>query len=135
MGNTVIYRELKKPQVVWPLEGWRPREGVAHVLDDEGCCRMLECILPPHLDKNDPSYAFPPAPPTEISEVRLVPPPCRESAREADSLREWHEQNERHWPYYRTIEPWWVRIREKTRSFPGADWERIRLLYDKEVLS
>ena len=120
----LILREWKKPEVAYELHGWKPNEGLACVLDDNGQPQVMQFVLPAQFDDhNRPTPAFAQAPPIEIAEIRLVPPPCRADHAQAHSLR--------------------VQAREIITAIgnpfgfrdgsPG--WELVRLQYDNEILT
>ena len=123
--SKLTIREWKKPEVTSELHGWRPDRATAFVLDDKGQPKVMELVLPAQLNERDrPTPVFPQRPPTHITEIRLVPPPCRADQPEAHALR--------------------VRAKANTDAastvFPrtnrdSARWELVRLSYDKEILT
>ena len=120
----LIFREWKKPEVAHELHGWRPEKSSVFVFDDKGQPQVLEFVLPAQLNEQDrPMPVFPQHSPADVTEIRLVPPPCRTDQGEAHTLR--------------------VRAKANTDAagavFPSANWdpsrwELVRLSCDKEIL-
>jgi hypothetical protein len=119
----LIFREWKKPAVTYELHGWNPEKSLAFAFDNKGQPQVLEFVLPDQFNGHDrPAPAFPQHPPTEVTEIRLVPPPCRTDQAEAHALR--------------------VRAKANTDAagavFLSANWdtrwELVRLSYDSEIL-
>jgi hypothetical protein len=120
----LVFREWKKPEVTYELHGWKRDKALAFVIDDKGQPLVLEFVLPAQFNEHDrPTAAFSQLPPTDVTEIRLVPPPCRADQAEAHALR--------------------VRARANTDAvgtvFPDTNWnpsrwELVRLSYDSEIL-
>jgi len=119
----LIFREWKKPEVTCEIHGWKPEKSLVFVFDKEQP-QVLEFVLPDQFNEHDRSTpAFPQHPPTDVTEIRLVPPPCRADQADAHAL--------------------WVRAKRNTdpagAMFPSANWdsskwELVRLSYDEEIL-
>lgn len=122
--TNLVFREWKKPEVTYELHGWKRDKALAFVIDDKGQPLVLEFVLPAQFNEHDrPTAAFSQLPPTDVTEIRLVPPPCRADQAGAHSLR--------------------VRARANTDAvgtvFPDTNWnpsrwELVRLSYDSEIL-
>lgn len=120
----LIFREWKKPEATYELHGWKPEKSSVFVFDEKGQPQVLEFVLPDQFNEhNRPTPAFPHRPPTDVTEIRLVPPPCRTDQSEAHALRVHAKAN----------------IDAAGAVFPSANWdpfrwELVRLSYDKEIL-
>jgi len=122
--SKLIFRGWKKPEIAYELHGWRPEKSLAFVFDDKGQPQVLKFVLPAQFNEHDrPIPAFAQCSPTEVAEIRLVPPPCCSDRAEAHGLR--------------------VRARENA-NVPGSvsgiqnwdsAWELVRLRYDDEILT
>lgn len=124
MPTKLTFREWKKPEVTYELHGWNPEKSLVFAFDDKGHPHVLEFVLPDEFNEHDrPTAGFPHHPPTDVTEIRLVPPPCRTDQAEAHTLR--------------------VRAKANRDAaggvFPSASWnsdrwELVRLSCDKEIL-
>ncbi|MGH7990686.1 MAG: hypothetical protein ACREDS_10930, partial [Limisphaerales bacterium] len=78
-----------KREEVFTLLGWRAHESLAFVVDSQGQQHVLRFIQLTGSSGGE-IWCPPPLPevfPTEIEEIRLVPPPCRANETEAERLR------------------------------------------------
>ena len=84
----LIFREWKKPEVMFTLHEWQPWKGLAVVLDASGRKQVFELWLPGQLsrDAQGTLVVFPSSRPKVIAERPLLPPPCRSTQQEADNL-------------------------------------------------
>ncbi len=84
----LIFREWKKPEVTYELHGWRPDKASAYGVDDKGQPKVLEFVLPAEFNEHArPTPVFTQHPPSEVTEIRLVPPPCFADQAEAHAWR------------------------------------------------
>ena len=82
--------------------GWKSDRTGIFVLDKEGERRFVELIRPTIQRFDCYKQPFDLSHPTNIEEIRLVPPPCRSSKTEADALANWAKNIE--WGKIRTFE-------------------------------
>ena len=121
----LILREWHKSDVVFTLLDWQPRRGLAIVLDPKGDRQTICLILPGSslevlLGLN---VMFPAAPPSQIEEIILLPPPCRAAPREAELLRSMAEDAHRR-----------PNSSPATDFLKSAPWERAWLRHRHTVL-
>jgi hypothetical protein len=69
--------------------GWKSDRTGIFVLDKEGERRFVELIRPTIQRFDCYKQPFDLSHPTNIEEIRLIPPPCRSSKKEADALANW----------------------------------------------
>jgi hypothetical protein len=101
--TTIQFREWNQPEVKLQVCGWNPK-GLLFVLEPDGVQRVFR-LLPMMSD-------FPDVAPVEITEVRLLPPPCAANECDAEKLR----------------------MTKDGVPYNCPRWELFRLRYDSEVL-
>lgn len=115
----------RKPEVEFTLLDWRPREGLASVVDADKRRQVIRFVLPGLLAQGGVGLrvALPRAAPTTITETCLLPPPCRTIEKEADCLRA------------AAAEAGSPNSRTKSRNSPDLpNWELVWLRHRSEVL-
>jgi hypothetical protein len=142
--SKLIFREWQKPEPILTLVGWRPQDQLVFAVEPTGEPKVLRLVRlvvsqkdllpgssgtssatglatpPTQTGHAEPEAGFPDAIPVSVTEVRLMPPPCRTNGAEAESLRQETGDLE--------SDPTFP------RSATAEAWELARLRYDPEVL-